>query len=138
MRTWDALALYRMQDRGLFSMEWPADPGMYPEQRLWTAVILYALTEYKEQLIHMRKLWDAEHKPVSQFLLTSLQKLRYEIRHPWFGRICELAERNQADVVNRIRALDMQYGLAEIEFTHEETRITRHQTDKAKKRLQYA
>lgn len=138
MRTWDALALYRMEDRGLFNMEWPADEGTYPERRLWTAVVLFAIVEYEEQLRHIRKLWDADRKPVARFLLSALQKLRYEIRHPWFARACDLAERDQRDVVRRIRTLDQQYGLAEIEFTDQESRITRYQTEKAKKRLQYS
>ena len=138
MRSNYALDLYRMQDRGIFSTEWPDDAGTYPEKRLWVAVVLFALVEYEEQLKHIRKLWDAERKPITRFLLSSLQKLRHEIRHPGFARACELAEREQADVIRRIRALDKQYGLAEVEFTDSESRLTRYQADKAKKRLQYA
>ena len=119
-------------------MEWPEGDGTYPEKRLWTAVILYALTEYSEQLIHIRKLWDAERKPVARFLLSALQKLRYEMRHPWFGHMCDLAERDQSSIVARIKMLDKQYDLAGVEFTDAEDHITKYQTDKAKKRLQYA
>lgn len=107
--------------------------GTFPERRLWIAVIVYSMTEYEEQLKHIKKLWDAERKALPRQLLNVLRVLRYELRHEWFGHVCDLAEIAQSHVLTRIKALDKQYGLAEIEFDETLTMPTRYQMRKARR-----
>lgn len=113
-------------------------PPIYPERRLWTAVILSAVLEYEQQLQHIQKLWTATHRPLAKGLLNHLRSLRYEIRHDWFRHVCDLADIDQSHVVRRIRELDQRHLLHEVKFTDEDTLPTRYQMRKARKRVRYA
>ena len=99
----------------------------YPEQRLWTAIILFTIQEYEDTLALVKKLWTTENGPVSKYYLQTIRSIRYECRHSWFGHICEHANFHQDVLLKKMKQLDMQYGLAEVEFTDEDNVVTRYQ-----------
>lgn len=110
----------------------------YPERRLWIAVILFAIEEYREQLVHIRKLWDADGRPVSKQLLLSLRGTKYEMQHAWFGHVCENADIDQSHIVRKVRELDQEFRLDEIKFAASDAGVSRMSVRRMRKRLQYA
>lgn len=115
-------------------MEVESEP-IYPEKRLWTAVIVFALTEYEQQLQVIQKM--SVDGQVSKHLLLQLRCLRYEVRHDWFGHVCENADVPQSQVIRKLQELDSKYKLSEIDFANVDLQPTRYQLRKAK-RLRYA
>lgn len=108
--------------------------AVYPEQRLWTAIILMAVQDYEDQLIHIRKLWDADHRPLSRHLLHFLRVLKYEAQHDWFRHVCDLADLDQDHILNKMKEMDFKYKLSEVKFADTDHSITRYQLRKTRKR----
>jgi hypothetical protein len=108
------------------------DGSIYPEKRLWTAIILFALVEYEDILKHIQKLWTSNKKPVSRHFHTQLRMLRYEIEHSWFQNICDIADQPHVSVLGKLKHLEDTYGLKSVNFSNDDTRITRYQIRKNK------
>ncbi len=98
----------------------------YPERRLWVSIILFAIQEYQDTLALIQKQWTSSKAPVSKYYLQCIRSMRHELRHEWFNHICDLADVSQHQVLRKIKEFDFKYGLAEVEFTDEDTMVTRH------------
>lgn len=111
---------------------------IFPEKRLWIAIVVTAINDYVDQLKHIRKLWDADHRPVSRHLHRLLRTTKYEISHKYFGEVCENAGITQDSVVKHLNHLEKEYCLADVRFSLDDSVISRIALRKARKRLQYA
>ncbi len=107
--------------------------SVFPEKRLWTATILNAITDYEEQLRNIRSIMEKTGKAPGQWMHSELRILRYEIEHDWFKQICLTADQSHGAVLYKLDALDKQYGLREIIFSDDDTRVTRYSINKAKR-----
>lgn len=92
------------------------DIGMYPEQRLWCAVILEALKEYEEYLQRISIVARTTKQPVDSTYRRGLAAIRRECAHKNFEFICELAQIPFKQVQTRFDRLDKEYCLSSIQF----------------------
>mgnify|MGYP001616459402 CR=1 FL=1 len=111
-------------------------PAIYPEKRLWIAIILNTVYEYEDQLKVIQKLWGAggSRKALSKHFLTSLRSIEYEVRHEWFNHVCDLADFDQARVIRKLKELDTEYKLSQVTFAAEDHIVTRYQVRMSKLR----
>lgn len=107
---------YTAQPTARYATEYEGTSNNYPERRLWVSVILYTITEYEAHLRAAAQIWKTRRMPGRQAQLT-IRNIRYEVLHDWFRHVCDLAGFEQTDVVRKIRALETQYGFAEIQFS---------------------
>lgn len=114
------------------------DGSVFPEKRLWTAMILNALVDYELKLTNIQNMWLATKKPVGQWMHVELRILRYEMEHDWFKQICVIADQSYIAVIKKLDAMDEEYGLRKILFTDDDTRVTRYQINKLKSQKQDA
>lgn len=106
---------------------------LYPERRLWIAVIVQALVEYEELLRNIHKTWEAFRRPIHRSFYWSIRQIKHEAQDPWFGHICDMADVSQAVVVQKLSALDKKYKFGEVEFTDDHAVPTRYYIRKHKK-----
>lgn len=100
---------------------------VYPEQRLWTAVLLFSIQEYEEHLIRMWKVWEADRRPISKHFLSHIRGIKYEIQHEWFQHICDMAGRDHRAILWKLKQLELKHRFSEIKFSDQDTSVSRYQ-----------
>lgn len=87
-----------------------------PELRLWVAIVAISIEEYSEWLKRIQSAWLRHGEPVPYEYGATIRRLRYELEHPWFRHICDLANREHADVLSRLTKLETTYGFHNVRF----------------------
>ncbi len=87
-----------------------------PELRLWVAIVLVSLEEYENWLKRIQAAWLMRGQPVSYDYGSTIRRLRFEMEHPWFRHICDLANREHCDVISRLTVLEKKYGFHNVQF----------------------
>lgn len=135
----DEVKLLHMKDFRPPTLEYDGEEP-YPEQRLWTAVLLATLTEYEMTLKRIKEAWRMTGRPVSRNFLMELYSIRHECRHEWFRHICEMANWPPERILGKFNEFDKQYELSSVKFSATDNAVTRYQIRKIKdaKRLRKA
>lgn len=87
-----------------------------PELRLWVAIVLVSIEEYEEWLKRIQSAWLRHGEPVSYEYGATIRRIRFELEHPWFRHICDLANREHSDVLSRLTQLEARYGFHNVRF----------------------
>lgn len=109
--------------------------AIYPEQRLWAAVITMLIDDYRSLLMRIISLRDRK-QPVNLLYLRQLEALKREAQHEWFHVICGHINIDASHVVTRLDKFDEEFELSKIIFTNAAISDYRRQTLAAKEERQ--
>jgi len=99
------------------------EQGFCPERRLWCAVIISSVDEYREWLQRIHVGWTTSQRPIEASYKFSLKHIRHQCNTEWFHLICEMADISPEVVLRKFDELDREYCLNQIPFQDEPDRF---------------
>lgn len=99
------------------------EQGFCAERRLWCAVIISSVDEYREWLQRIHTGWTANQRPVDSSFKFSLKHIRHQCQTEWFQVICEMADITPELIFKKFDELDQEYCLKQIPFEDEPERF---------------
>lgn len=87
-----------------------------PENRLWMAVLIAAITEYEDLCVRIESSWNREQRPVNPAYRYALERIRQECDTAWFRAVCDMANVPRATVMRKLDQLDKDHCVRAIPY----------------------